>query len=130
MWKFTNLLSSLGFHQQKFREINISFSNTHLLNQCVIWFHEIFFKWEHFFVFSTVLCSLCSFTTNEIPYLPSSEKGFIWRETETQFWSPDLRTADAKPSCSFKDQLSMVFCFNKSLSIVFWNTKDGFEMSQ
>lgn len=43
---------------------------------------------------------------------PSSEKGFIWRDTDTQFWSPDLSTAEARPNCSRRLQTSMGVCFS------------------
>ena len=43
---------------------------------------------------------------------PSSENGFIWRETDTQFWSPDLRTAEARPNCSRRLHTSMGVCLS------------------
>ena len=39
--------------------------------------------------------------------LPGSANCFIILDTVTQFWSSDLRTALARVSCSFRDQVSM-----------------------
>lgn len=47
------------------------------------------------------------FCENQSGGLPGSPNCFMDLETDTQFWSPDLTTDDASPSCSFSVQVSM-----------------------